>query len=809
MIFPRRLVLGAAVLAAVFVFDVYCHVRPPGRIVALCGGAAGGVARDGGLVARWVPPAGLDLATLRDRFAKRGTGAALVSDGDALRVEVPGVREADVAEVTDMMTQGGIEFRRVVESTAASELIALGLAYDTPRDGEPAREPTFEVDQWRPESGGGTITDYYLWADSRDLLASAFAAAARQGWHPPPHTVIAYERIEPAPDARDPRVTWRSYFLSDEVSLDGMAVANAVGATDPNTDRPIVLLEFTREGGKTFGDVTAAMVGHKLATVIGDEVRSAPIINGAIRGGRAQITMGGSDHHEMERERNALVSTLEAGTLPLGGRILESHWVPPARGAAEWLARIVLGLGAGVLAAGLAWLVLAIARPERRIAFQTEGTGGRGKRLAWTLLAVAIYAIGTTITIPWLNDVELAHILARGAAHGSGAGRGLAYATIFGLGLAPLLSAFILVELVASVVPALRKYRDGDAQRRRPLGLAVASLTLVLATAQAYFVVKYLDQLTYFDVDIVDPGMRWPTIATLVAGTMVLAWLAALVSERGIGNGYAVLTIASWLVGMFRYWWWEGPLVPSHLLLAAMAGIAIAAIVLAMSSWRVRSPRSVAVPIPVSGITPLNPGAGAMLVVVQLIALGVAAPTSVLDALTAIQAGKGLGVVAVVATTAACALAFAWPGRRRAELARMGREPADARVWGRATMLSATVLLAMFALAHTATALAPELAFVVDPLVLVLVVASIADVAAEWRARRRDLVAVWPLHDPLLIDAVSEQLAEAGIPHHLQATRLRSLLWLFGAFAPMMVLVPREHGAEAQRLLHAALDPAG
>jgi hypothetical protein len=298
-----------------------------------------------------------------------------------------------------------------------------------------------------------------------------------------------------------------------------------------------------------------------------------------------------------------------------------------------------------------------------------------------------------------------------------------------------------------------------------------------------------------------------PTIATLVAGTMCLAWLASIISERGIGNGYAVLTMASLAAALFRYWWWEGDLEQTHLLLVAVALVAVIAITAAMLSWQVRSPRSVAIPLPASGITPLNPGAGALILAGQVLALGLSAPNGIVGKLDSLQRGVGIGVIVVIGGTAAWAVAFAWPGRRAAELAKVGRDPADINVWSRAVVLSIGMLLAISAIVRVVTRLAPELGFVIDPLLLLLVVAAVMDLGAEWRARRRDLVAVWPLHDPLLVDAVADRLAQAGIPHHIQTTRLRSLLWLFGSFAPMTVLVPREHGEAAQSLLRDWLAP--
>jgi len=66
-----------------------------------------------------------------------------------------------------------------------------------------------------------------------------------------------------------------------------------------------------------FGDLTSQIVGKKLAAILEDRVRSAPVINQAIRGGHAVITLGrGTDPTVQEREREELVNVLKTGSLP-------------------------------------------------------------------------------------------------------------------------------------------------------------------------------------------------------------------------------------------------------------------------------------------------------------------------------------------------------------------------------------------------------------------------------------------------------------------------------------------------------------
>jgi preprotein translocase subunit SecD len=216
-----------------------------------------------------------------------------------------------------------------------------------------------EVDSWTPEEGGSRHTDYYLmafdreesvpltWARKHGKITKASKVEGDHvkvqinGWEvidrylngdkelgvvglvekdpsfkvPDDHE-LSYEGEEPQQGAKEQRKYWRSYYLEKAVRLTGTAISNAMGSYDPNTNRPIVLLDFNRFGGRVFGDVTSQIVGMKFATLLDGKVRSAPIINGAIRGGRASITMGGSDPRRQEHDRDDLVAVLKTGSLP-------------------------------------------------------------------------------------------------------------------------------------------------------------------------------------------------------------------------------------------------------------------------------------------------------------------------------------------------------------------------------------------------------------------------------------------------------------------------------------------------------------
>ncbi|MEZ4367181.1 MAG: protein translocase subunit SecD [Kofleriaceae bacterium] len=141
---------------------------------------------------------------------------------------------------------------------------------------------------------------------------------------------LAYEYVDREAVGGEPY--WRTYFVDRAVRLSGSAISDAAATYDPNTYRPVVTVQFNRYGGRVFGDLTAQNVGRKFATILDDKVKSAPIINGAIRGGSAQISMGGGNADVQEAEAADLVAVLKTGSLPAPLREESASTVGPSLG---------------------------------------------------------------------------------------------------------------------------------------------------------------------------------------------------------------------------------------------------------------------------------------------------------------------------------------------------------------------------------------------------------------------------------------------------------------------------------------------
>ncbi len=324
------------------------------------------------------------VATIRERINEKGVAEpTVVEKGDEILVELPGIDKESIQETRDIIARTAkLEFKVVDENSEYMKKLYAHVGSQG-KENHPtdpaaiAADISAEIDQWRPEDGGGMKTDYYLIAHDREELLTPVEAKAinclnkdnkdkmENGrvrcnvtgrrvielylfgdkkldvkgladtdpkFKVPDDRQISFELNEANPDAKDKRGYWRTYYLDRAVRLTGSGINNAMGSYDSNTNRPVVLLDFNRFGSRVFGDLTSQIIGKKLATILDDKVKSAPIINGAIRGGRASITMGGSNARRMEAERNELVNVLKTGSLPAPLREESSSEIGPTLG---------------------------------------------------------------------------------------------------------------------------------------------------------------------------------------------------------------------------------------------------------------------------------------------------------------------------------------------------------------------------------------------------------------------------------------------------------------------------------------------
>lgn len=180
------------------------------------------------------------------------------------------------------------------------------------------------------------------------------------------------------------------------------------------------------------------------------------------------------------------------------------------------------------------------------------------KRLIFTALLLAVLRLGTHITIPGIDNQQLALFFNKLAPQGSVlqlydlfAGRAFSQMTLFALGVQPYISASIILQLLAVVVPYLEKLQK-DPTGQKKITQYTRYGTVVLAVIQGASISLALRNPAYLgagDIQIVHPGIppalfTFVTIITLMAGTTFVMWLGEQITERGIGNGISLLIFA-------------------------------------------------------------------------------------------------------------------------------------------------------------------------------------------------------------------------------------------------------------------------
>ena len=761
----RKVAMAAGLIAAAYVALLFTMRAVPDRVLGLLGGPTG-VARWGGVRARVQP-----------------------ADGGVSTIELPGLDEDAGETAIGLLASGGLEMHVVREGSYAAQV------GEAPQD-----EVTIEEDMWRPEDGGPDHTVAYLRAPKREELERAIADAKAAGRLVlPEDSTIGYERLDNSRTGTE----WRTYELESSRAISAKDIRSAAESYDPITNRPTVLIDFNTAGSEQFCALTHRIVGQKLATVIGDRVYSAPIINGAICGGHAQVTMGGSDPERQESEADALAAVLR--THPTERvTVLERHWQPPAMlGGVLWLARGVLGLVCGLVLAVLVFVVIRIARPRWRTPPARLAGPFPWRRLLVTLLAPAALLVLQKATLPSVNDVELGHVMARGLLGLFDMRDDTTSASVIALGVAPLIGAFAIVEIVALAIPRLR-WRRHDPRGRIALGRATAIVALAAALAQGYVVAVYFERLARGGAEVVvAPGMKFRllTMVTLATGTMLLAAVAGTLSKHGLGNGYGAL-LASGSILPFLQHTREVPQLVLYAYPALGAIALVAAATWCVLRWRIDGggDRRAALRVPASGLEALAPLGGIGYLLGMLVGLGLGVEVVRLqERLFAFEAHTWVVYGSLIMFVPLWAWILARPSLVAQVAMQGGMEAPSRAAWMRAALVSTALFVLAFAVVAAAVRLSDVAKWTVGTAPGILIATAVVlDVIDDARAHRARLVPVGMIHQIQYAAVIERVLGDAGIPCHLHASNLRTLLAFFGPWAPVFVLVPADQ-ADAAR----------
>lgn len=245
------------------------------------------------------------IEVIRNRIDEFGvTEPEIVSQGaDRIVVQLPGVK--DISRAKDLIGRTAkLEFKFVNDEVAPATL-----------------------NEWleKAKTAGIEFKKGERWSDYMQKLNAHLANDIPKGFE------IAFSKTV---NKNTNEITnLEPYVVEAASSLTGEELQEAIVRIDQQQNRPYVGLEFKPNGAKIFENITGANVGKRLAIVLDGNVYSAPVVQGRIAGGSAQITLGAGDYNTVMSEARDLALVLRAGALPVELIFEEQRVVGPSLGA--------------------------------------------------------------------------------------------------------------------------------------------------------------------------------------------------------------------------------------------------------------------------------------------------------------------------------------------------------------------------------------------------------------------------------------------------------------------------------------------
>jgi preprotein translocase subunit SecY len=174
-------------------------------------------------------------------------------------------------------------------------------------------------------------------------------------------------------------------------------------------------------------------------------------------------------------------------------------------------------------------------------------------RLWFTIGALIVFRFLSFVPLPGVNPLILEDLYdqTRGGImdiFNTFSGGSLERMSLIALGVMPYITASIVVQLAASLHPALAALKKEGESGRKKLNQYTRYGAVVLTMIQGYFVATSLEAFGASSgmQAVVVPGMmfRIGAVISLVGGTMFLLWLGEQITSRGIGNGVSLIIMA-------------------------------------------------------------------------------------------------------------------------------------------------------------------------------------------------------------------------------------------------------------------------
>jgi preprotein translocase subunit SecY len=253
-----------------------------------------------------------------------------------------------------------------------------------------------------------------------------------------------------------------------------------------------------------------------------------------------------------------------AAWLVVGGAVALWPVVMGKQVSGEWVAGPAMSVVGGLLILGGYYFALIADSSVRRSLENIFAIPELLKKLAFTVALLCIYRIGFHVPLPGLDQEKIAGWVKQ---QEQGAfGQVMEYytmltggnlrTTLFGMGIMPYISASIIFQLLATVVPALEKLQKEGPAGYKKIQEYTRYATVLLCLIQAVVWMRVMVAGGDEEGGRVYSQYAGSTMIFLMgvfgltAGTIFLMWLGEQIDEYGIGNGISLLIMAGIIARM-------------------------------------------------------------------------------------------------------------------------------------------------------------------------------------------------------------------------------------------------------------------
>lgn len=207
-------------------------------------------------------------------------------------------------------------------------------------------------------------------------------------------------------------------------------------------------------------------------------------------------------------------------------------------------------------------------------------------KILFILALLVVYRLAANIPLPGVDVLALKRLFEENAFLGLlniFSGGGLSNISIVLLGVAPYITASIIMQLLTTLVPSLeRLYKEEGEQGRQKFNMWTRWLTVPLAALQSFSMLSLLrsqnilGDISTFSMVVI--------ILCATAGTVFLMWLGELITEKGLGNGVSMIIFAGIVsslptsVSRFVSTWDPSQLF-TYIIFLALAAVTIAGVI--------------------------------------------------------------------------------------------------------------------------------------------------------------------------------------------------------------------------------------